>query len=81
MIFIEFQNTFLREEDKKDVVDRNTLEELVDSSQRHSSVVSILATMKDKILVLGQRIFHLRKKVRWMRMMRMLVMMVMRYSM
>ena len=64
-----------------ELVEENTLEELGDSSQRHSSVVSMLATMKDIISCLGQRVFHLRKKVRWMRMMTMLVMMVMRYSM
>ena len=58
-------------------VDENTLEELEDSSHRHSSVGSMLATMKDIISGLGQRVFHLRKKVRLMRMMTMLVMMVM----
>ena len=58
----------------------NTLEE-VESSQRHSSVMPILATMKDIISGLGQRVFHLIKKVSWMRMMTMLVKMVMIYSM
>ena len=57
-----------------ELVDENTLEELEDSSHRHSSVVSMLATIKYIISGLGQRVFHLRKKVRWMRMMTLLVM-------
>ena len=60
-----------------ELVDENTLEELEDSSHRHSSVVSMLATMKDIISGLGQRVFHLKKKMRWKRMKAILVMMVM----